>query len=79
MNALRAIPLIDPQPVLDLIEQKGGECSFDEAVRALVEHRFSESGARDALWQFLSDGRIQFTAERNLTVPKADVSDQAAR
>jgi len=77
MNALRAIPLIDPQPVLDLIQQKG-ECSFDDAVRALVERRFSESGARDALWQFLSDGRIQFTTDRKLTVPKADVSDQAA-
>jgi hypothetical protein len=78
MNALRAIPLIDPQPVLDLIQQKG-ECSFDDAVRALVERNFSESGARDALWQFLSDGRIQFTTDRKLTVPKADASDQAAR
>lgn len=36
MNDLRAIPLIDPQPVLDLIQQKG-ECSFDDALRALVE------------------------------------------
>jgi hypothetical protein len=77
MNALRAIPLIDAQPVLDLIEQKG-ECSFDEAVRALVEHRFSEAAARDALWRFLSDGRIQFTTDRKLTVPKPDESDQAA-
>jgi hypothetical protein len=77
MNAMRAIPLIDAQPVLDLIKQKG-ECSFDEAVRVLVERRFSESGARDALWQFLSDGRVQFTPDRKLTVPKPDESNQTA-
>jgi hypothetical protein len=79
MSALRAIPLLDPQPVLDLIEQKGGACSFDEAVRVLVQRRFSESAARDALWQFLSDGRIEFTADRQLTVPKSDVPEQTAR
>lgn len=79
MTALRAIPVIDPQPVLDLIQQKGGECSFDEAVAALVQRRFSESAARDALWQFLSDGRIEFTADRKLTVPDADVPERKER
>lgn len=79
MSALRAIPLLDPQPVLDLIQERGGECSFDEAVKMLRQRGSSESGARDALWQFLSDGRIEFTADRNLTVPKSDVPEQADR
>jgi len=69
MSALRAVPLLDPQPILELIQQKGGTCSFDEAVQVLVRARFSESAARDALWQFLSDGRLEFTADRQLKVP----------
>ena len=79
MSALRAIPLLDPQPVLDLIQESGGACSFDEAVAALRQRGFSESAARDALWQFLSDGRIDFTADRQLTVPNVDLRDQNER
>lgn len=79
MSALRAIPLLDPQPVLDLIQERGGACSFDEAVGVLRHRGFSESAARDALWQFLSDGRIEFTADRQLTVPKVDVPDPNER
>jgi hypothetical protein len=77
MNALRAIPSLDAQPVLDLIQRSGGTCSFDEALQALFPLGFSESHARDALWQFLSDGRVEFTADRKLKVPGSDVPEQA--
>jgi hypothetical protein len=79
MSALRAIPVLDPQPVLNLIKERGGACSFDDAVRALVQRGFTESAARDALWQFLSDGRIEFTADRQLTVPRADAPERNKR
>jgi hypothetical protein len=69
MTALRAIPLVDPQPVLQLIQQNGGTCTFDQAVQMLMRGGFSESAARDALWQFLSDGRLEFTPDRQLKVP----------
>lgn len=72
MSAMRAIPVVDPQPVLELIAQRG-ECSFEEALNALAQRGFTPSAARDALWQLLSDGRIEFTTDRNLTVPKHDV------
>lgn len=79
MTALRAIPLLDPQPILDLIEEKGGSCTFDEALDALVQRRFPLSAARDALWRFLSDGRIEFTPDRQLTVPHPDVPERTER
>jgi DNA-binding transcriptional regulator PaaX len=69
MSALRAVPVLDPQPVLDLIRERGGVCTFDEALRMLAQRGFSEASARDALWQFLSDGRLEFTQDRQLTVP----------
>jgi len=77
MNAMRAVPIVDPQPVLELIQQRG-ECTFDEALDALVRHGFSQSSARDALWQLLSDGRLEFTAKRNLRAPGPAVSGFAA-
>jgi hypothetical protein len=78
MNAMPVIPIVDPQPVLDLINRMGGECSFDDALGVLTQAGIPISVARDALWQFLSDGWITFTADRKLTVPKADASNQAA-
>ncbi len=78
MNAMPVVPVIDPQPILDLIRQKGGECLFNDAVQALVDLGQSESSARDALWRLLSDGTIEFTVDRHLTVPKPDALDGAA-
>ena len=69
MSALRAVPVLDPQPVLNLIQERGGVCTFDEALRVLVQRGFSETSARDALWQFLSDGRLEFTSDRQLRAP----------
>lgn len=69
MSALRAVPVLDPQPVLDLIQERGGVCTFDEALSLLVQRGFSEATARDAIWQFLSDGRLEFTPDRKLSVP----------
>src|ERR1017187_5717175 len=59
MNAMPVPHVIDPKPVLDLIEQKGGECSFDEALDALVHLGMKRAAARDGLWQLLSDGSLQ--------------------
>jgi hypothetical protein len=78
MNAMPITHMIDPKPVLDLIEQKGGECSFDEAMDALVRLGIPKTAARDGLWQLLSDGSIEFTADRKLAVPKSDVPEQVA-
>jgi hypothetical protein len=78
MNAMPVVPIIDPQPVLDLIKRMGGECSFDDAIAVLVQAGMPISVARDALWQLLSDGYIAFTADRKLTVPKSDGASQAA-
>jgi hypothetical protein len=69
MSALRAVPVLDLQPVLNLIQERGGVCTFDEALRVLVQRGFSETSARDALWQFLSDGRLEFTSDRQLRAP----------
>jgi hypothetical protein len=79
MNAMPVPHLLDPKPVLALIQDKGGECSFDEAMDALVHLGMTRSAARDGLWQLLSDGEIEFTADRKLTAPKSDASDQIAR
>lgn len=73
MNAMPVIPWIDPEPVLNLIKAKGGECSFDEAMNALVELGMTEAAARDGLWRLLSDGTIEFTTDRHLTTPKEGV------
>jgi hypothetical protein len=70
MNAMPVVPVIDPQPVLTLINEKGGECSFDEAMDALVLRGMTKEVARDVLWRLLSDGTIEFTTDRNLTVPQ---------
>jgi len=70
MNAMPVVPSIDPQPILDLIEQRGGECSFDEALTLLGQRGMRESTARDALWRLLSDGIIEFTVDRHLTTPR---------
>jgi hypothetical protein len=71
MNAMPVVPWIDPEPVLKLIKDKGGECSFDEAMNALVKLGMAQSVARDGLWRLLSDGTIEFTTDRHLTTPKA--------
>ena len=72
MNAMPIVPSIDPEPLLNLIRQKGGECSFEEAMKVVeVELGMTESAARDALWRLLSDGTIEFTTDRHLTVPQA--------
>jgi len=71
MNAMPVVPVIDPRPVLTLIKQKGGECSFDEAILVLEQSQhLTQPAARDALWRFLSDGTIVFTTDRHLTAPK---------
>lgn len=71
MNAMPVVPWIDPEPVLKLISEKGGECSFDDAMNALVKLGMAQSVARDGLWRLLSDGTIAFTTDRHLTTPKA--------
>ena len=68
MNAM-PLPAIDPQPILNLIQQNGGECTFSEAIATFKNLGMSESAATDALWRVLSDGTIEFTTDRNLTVP----------
>jgi hypothetical protein len=70
MNAMPVGPVVDPQPVLNVIKQMGGECSFDDAMAALVQAGMTLAVARDALWQLLSEGDIAFTADRKLTVPQ---------
>jgi DNA-binding transcriptional regulator PaaX len=70
MNAMPVVPWVDPKPVLELIKEKGGECSFDEAMNALVELGMTQAAARDGLWRLLSDGQIEFTTDRHLTIPK---------
>ena len=76
MNAM-PLPAIDPQPVLNLIQQRGGECSFSEAMDTLINLGMTESAARDALWRLLSDGTIEFTTDRNLAVPRSDMRQAA--
>jgi len=70
MNAMPVVPVVDPRPVLNLIEQRGGESSFEDAMKVLVQLGMLPSAARDALWRFLSDGTIEFTTDRHLTLPR---------
>jgi hypothetical protein len=76
MNAMPVFPKVDPQPILDLINQMGGECSFDDAMATLVKTGIAKSAARDAVWQLLSDGAIIFTADRRLKAPNSDLPTQ---
>ena len=69
MTVMDSVRTIDPRPIFALIERQGGECSFDEATRAFTELGMTESEARDALWQLLSDGALEFTTERRLMMP----------
>ena len=69
MSVMDSAHTIDPRPVFALIKRQGGECSFEEATRAFTELGMTESDARDALWQLLSDGALEFTAERRLMMP----------
>jgi len=78
MSAVPKVPIIDPEPILSLIRQRG-ECSFDDAINVLRERGMDSTRARDAIWQLLSDGVIQFTTDRHLTMPAADVFHPAAQ
>jgi hypothetical protein len=69
MSVMDSTNAIDPRPVFELIERQGGECSFEDAVNAFVALGLSESKARDVLWQLLSDGTLEFTTDRHLTMP----------
>jgi hypothetical protein len=60
---------INADALLAMMQQKGGECTFDEGLTALVQQGMTKSGARDALWQLLSDGTIEFTTDRHLKLP----------
>ena len=77
MNAAAASAMIDPKPVLDMIREHH-ECTFEDAIQALMHNGATESAARDALWQLLSDGTIVFTTERNLAAPAPEFAGQAA-
>lgn len=70
MSIAGAIPVIDPQPILQLINTRGGECSFDEAIEVLQKQGLNQSDARDGLWRLLSQGIIEFTSDRKLKLPR---------
>jgi hypothetical protein len=76
MNAM-PIPAIDPEPVFALIREKGGESSFTDAIRALMRVGIAEAAARDALWRLLSDGSIEFTIDRQLTIARPRMASRA--
>ena len=78
MNALPIVPMIDPTPIVSLIQAHGGQCSFDEAVLAFRNLGMSESSARDALWRLVSDGSVTFTVDRQLALPRPSRFDVAA-
>lgn len=69
MSIAVVTPVIDPEPVLQLINTHGGECSFDAAIEVLQKQGLNQSDARDGLWRLLSHGIIEFTSDRKLRLP----------
>jgi DNA-binding transcriptional regulator PaaX len=69
---------IDPKPLLHLLEEHGGECTFDDGIHVLTREGLSENDARDALWRLLSQGIVEFTTDRLLRLPHHSVRERAA-
>lgn len=78
MNAM-AVPSLDRTLLLELLSKNGGECSFDEALKAIIQGlRMTESDARDAVWRLLSQGYVEFTPDRRLRLPAQVKLERAA-
>ena len=75
MGVTRAV---DPSPILRLLADRDGECSFEDALGTLKQQGLSDNDSRDALWQLLSQGTIEFTSERRLRLPQHSASEKAA-
>lgn len=64
MAVMAAVPTIDPTPLIRLIEERGGQCSFEDAVEVFQTRGLTPNDARDAVWRLLSQGVVEFTTDR---------------
>ncbi len=78
MTVMASSPAIDPKPLIELLQRQGGECSFDDGVRALEVGGLSKDDARDVVWRLLSQGVVEFTTDRELRLPQHSVKERAA-
>jgi len=78
MSAVASVRIVDPRPLVGRILAAGGTCSFDDALVLLRDDGLTESEARDALWRLLSQGVLEFTPERQITVPKNPALEKVA-
>lgn len=77
MSVMATLKAFDRMPVLDYLAQHGGEASFEELLRTLERLGMSESDGRDALWRLLSQGFVEFTAERRVRIPNRELERAA--
>jgi len=78
MSVMAPVRTLDPQPIVHFMRERGGECSFDEAMQFLRERGLNEAEARDGLWGFLSQGVIEFTTDRHLRLPQTPALERVA-
>lgn len=64
MSVMAAVPTIDPTPLVQFLEENGGESSFEDAVGVLQTRGLTPNDARDVVWRLLSQGVIEFTTDR---------------
>jgi hypothetical protein len=66
MNTMAAQPAIDPDFVVQIIRERGGEYPFNDLLNALSERGLNESQGRELIWQVLALGFIEFNADRSI-------------
>lgn len=72
MSAMAVHAAVDPTPVLEHLRQQQ-ESAFKEVLNIFTNNGLSEGEARDAVWQLLSRGLIEFTTDRRLRLPAQTV------
>ena len=71
---------IDDKALFRLLDNRGGECSFEDAVGAFRSQGITDDDARDEIWRLLSHGQLVFTPDRHLTKPGSSaVSNSQSR
>ena len=72
MSVMAARATVDPTPVIRHLREHE-ESAFDDALAVLTNTGMTDSEARDAVWQLLSRGLIEFTTDRRLRLPARTV------
>ena len=65
MITVTAAPVLDPQLVVNLLNEHEGRYPFEAVMRTLQDQKgLDESTSRELIWQVLALGFIEFTPDR---------------